>query len=113
MEKYTIACLSVHLVNELKQLYLIFLNCHVLYIVHYSRVGENIIDYIFLLLPTSNNDAVMGTIFLYFFIKGLEAPFSVQGGFYTLCSIVQYFTLSVGMRTACWCFFHCFGSELT
>ena len=74
---------------------------------------ENIIDYIFLLLPTSNNDAVMGTIFLYFFIKGLEAPFSVQGGFYTLCSIVQYFTLSVGMRTACWCFFHCFGSELT
>ena len=69
-EKYTIACLSVHLVNELKQLYLIFLNCHVLYIVHYSRVGENIIDYIFLLLPTSNNDAVMGTIFFIFFYQG-------------------------------------------
>ena len=66
-----------------------------MYIVHYSRVGENIIDYIFLLLPTSNNDAVMGTIFFIFLIKGLEAPFSVQGGFYTLCSIVQYFTLSL------------------
>ena len=92
MEKYTIACLSVHLVNELKQLYLIFLNCHVLYIVHYSRVGENIIDYIFLLLQTSNNDAVMGTIFLYFFIEGLEAPFSVQGGFILY---VQLYSISL------------------
>ena len=63
-----------------------------MYIVHYSRVGENIIDYIFLLLQTSNNDAVMGTIFLYFFIEGLEAPFSVQGGFILY---VQLYSISL------------------
>ena len=90
MEKYTIACLSVHLVNELKQLYLIFLKCGV----QYSRVGENIIDYIFLLLPTSNNDAVMGTIFYIFLSRvwRLRSPSKEVLYFMFNCTVFHSFS---------------------